>query len=155
MIMPEFDQYALMYDTLNLDDTDPDDNVPGPAGQGTHFGADTFAGPGGWWRNFGRRFGRPFRRPYAFGQYPVQFGDDADNAILKAAALDLVATIKRSGVPQGATRSVKFFAQSWNSASADTQLPTDGKYTQGIQAALDAALSSLAPGSGAAPQAVL
>lgn len=84
----------------------------------------------------------------------TQFGDDADNAILKAAALDLLSTV-RKGVPQGAIRSVKFFAQSWNSASADTQLPTDGKYTQTIQAALDAALTSLAPGSGAVPQAIL
>jgi hypothetical protein len=70
-------------------------------------------------------------------------------------ALDLLGSLQRTGAPQGATRSVKNFQTAWNTASADTQIATDGKYTQETAAALSAALSALAPGSGAAPAAVL
>jgi hypothetical protein len=83
------------------------------------------------------------------------FGVDADSAILRLAALDLMNSLRRNGIPQNATRPVVTFARSWNTASADSPLPTDGKYTQTIQAALDAALRALSPGSGGAPQAIL
>ncbi len=79
---------------------------------------------------------------------------DANNDVLKAMALDLLGSLQRS-VPQGATRSVMNFAQAWNAASADSQVATDGKYTQEIEGALDAALGALSPGSGSAPTAVL
>ena len=79
----------------------------------------------------------------------------ADDDILKAMALDLLGSLRRTGAPQYATRSVKNFAQAWNTASADTQIDSSGKYTQETAAALNAALSALAPGSGAAPAAVL
>jgi hypothetical protein len=79
----------------------------------------------------------------------------ADDDVLKAMALDLLGSL-RGGVPQGATRAVKNFVQAWNTASADQPITaTDWKYTQEIAAALSAALSALAPGSGAAPAAVL
>jgi len=79
---------------------------------------------------------------------------DANDDVLKAMALDLLGQLQRS-VPQGATRAVKNFAQAWNAASADSQIDTSGKYTQETAAALNAALSALAPGSGSAPAAVL
>lgn len=79
---------------------------------------------------------------------------DADTDVLRVMALDLLGSL-RGGVPQGATRSVKNFAQAWNAASADTQISTEGKYTREIEGALNAALSALAPGSAAAPAAVL
>ena len=79
----------------------------------------------------------------------------ADDDVLKAMALDLLGEVRRTGAPQGATRSVKNFAQAWNAASADQTISTDGKYTQETAAALNAALSALSPGSGAAPAAVL
>lgn len=80
---------------------------------------------------------------------------DANDDVLKAMALDLLGSLQRTGAPQYATRSVKNFAQAWNAASADTQIDTSGKYTQETAAALNAALGALAPGSGAAPAAVL
>ena len=79
----------------------------------------------------------------------------ADDDVLRAMALDLLAEIKRTGAPEGATRSVKNFAQAFNQASADAQIATDGKYTQEIAAALNAALSALSPASGSAPAAIL
>lgn len=80
---------------------------------------------------------------------------DADDDVLRAMAIDLLGSIRRTGAPQYATRSVKSFAQAWNAASADSQISADGKYTQETAAALNAALGALAPGSGAAPAAVL
>jgi hypothetical protein len=79
---------------------------------------------------------------------------DADNDVLRAMALDLLGSLRRS-VPQGATRSVMSFQQAWNAASSDSQIATDGKYTGETEGALNAALSALAPGSGAVPAAVL
>jgi hypothetical protein len=80
----------------------------------------------------------------------------ADDDVLKAMALDLLGSIRRTGAPQGATRSVKNFVQAWNAASADQPITsTDWKYTQEVAAALNAALSALAPSSGTAPGAVL
>jgi len=78
-----------------------------------------------------------------------------DDDVLKAMALDLLGSLRRTGAPQYATRSVMNFARAWNAASADTQIDTSGKYTQETAAALNAALSALAPGSGAVPAAVL
>jgi hypothetical protein len=78
----------------------------------------------------------------------------ADDDVLKAMALDLLSSLRRS-VPQGATRSVMSFQQAWNAASSDSQIATDGKYTGETEGALNAALSALAPGSGAVPAAVL
>ena len=80
---------------------------------------------------------------------------ESDNAILKLAALNLVEFLRRRGVPQSAAKQVRVFAQSWNTASDSNPISTDGKYTQEVQAALQAALGALAPGSGAAPQAIL
>jgi hypothetical protein len=80
----------------------------------------------------------------------------ADDDVLRAMALDLLGSLRRTGAPQGATRAVKNFVQAWNAASSDQPITaTDWKYTQEIAAALSAALSALAPGSGAAPAAVL
>jgi len=80
---------------------------------------------------------------------------NSDDDVLRAMALDLLGSLRRTGAPQYATRSVKNFAQAWNAASADTQIDTRGKYTRETEAALNAALSALAPGSGTAPAAVL
>ena len=80
---------------------------------------------------------------------------DTNDDILRMMALDLLASLRRTGAPQYATRSVKNFARAWNAASADTQIDTSGKYTQETAAALQAALGALAPGSGAVPAAVL
>ena len=78
----------------------------------------------------------------------------ADDDVLRVMAIDLLGSL-RNGVPQGATRPVRNFAQAWNTASADTQVATDGKYTREIEGALNAALSALSPNSGAAPAAAL
>jgi hypothetical protein len=78
-----------------------------------------------------------------------------DDDVLRAMAIDLLGSLRRTGAPQYATRSVKSFAHAWNTASADTQISTDGKYTREIEGALTAALGALAPGSGAVPAAVL
>jgi hypothetical protein len=78
-----------------------------------------------------------------------------DDDVLKAMALDLLGSLRRTGAPQYATRSVMNFARAWNAASADSQISTDGKYTQETAAALNAALAALSPSSGAAPAAVL
>jgi len=81
-------------------------------------------------------------------------GDAGDDAVLRAMALDLLASLRR-GVPQGATRAVKNFQIAWNAASVDTQIATDAIYTRETEGALNAALNALASGSGAAPTAVL
>ena len=79
----------------------------------------------------------------------------ADDDVLRAMALDLIGSLRRTGAPQYATRSVKNFAQAWNAASVDAQIATDGKYTGEIEGALNAALAALSPSSGTAPAAVL
>jgi hypothetical protein len=78
-----------------------------------------------------------------------------DDDVLKAMALDLLGSLRRTGAPQYATRSVMNFARAWNAASADTQIDTSGKYTRETEAALNAALTALSPNSGTAPAAVL
>jgi hypothetical protein len=88
------------------------------------------------------------------GASPSVFGDDADTGILRVMALDLLNTLKRTGAPQSATRTVKNFAQAWNTA-ADTPIDASGKYTRETEAALNAALASLAPNVGVAPSAIL
>jgi hypothetical protein len=79
----------------------------------------------------------------------------ADDDVLRMMAVDLLGELRRTGPKQYATRSVKNFAQAWNTASADTQIATDGKYTGETEAALNAALSALAPAHGTAPAAIL
>lgn len=79
----------------------------------------------------------------------------ADDDVLRAMALDLLAELRRTGAPQYATRAVKSFAQAWNTAQPDQPIDASGKYVRETQGALDAALAALAPGSGAAPAAVL
>lgn len=87
--------------------------------------------------------------------YGVVFGDDGDSNALRLYALDLLGSLKRAGVPQSATRPIRQFALAWNTSQPDQPILADGKYTKETQAALDAALSALAPGQGSAPTAVL
>jgi len=85
----------------------------------------------------------------------VQFGEDADTAVLRLATIDLAGYLRRQGVPQSSARQVATFQKAWNTASASNPLDTGGKYTRDTQAALDAALSALSPETGSAPQAIL
>ena len=79
---------------------------------------------------------------------------EADETVLKLAALNLVDFLRRRGVPQSSAKEVAIFEKAWNDAG-QSSLSTGGKYTQEVQAALASALGALAPGSGAAPQAIL
>jgi hypothetical protein len=127
--------------------------------------APSFGADGWWWWHFGRRAGLPYRSrrrfgrrwgwPGAFGRYQPSFGDDADTSALRLYALDLLGSLKRAGVSQNATRSIRQFALAWNAAQSDQPIAADGKYTRETQAALDAALQALAPGQGSAPTAIL
>lgn len=84
-----------------------------------------------------------------------KFGDESDIQILRLNSLELLRFLRVRGIPQYATGSVLSFQRSWNTVNPDQPLLTDGKYTQDVQGALDAALQGLAPRAGYAPQAML
>jgi hypothetical protein len=66
-----------------------------------------------------------------------RFHGDAENAVLRAAAIDLSNQLNSVGASQNATRSVWYFQQSWNAAGVgSSNLNVDGLYTQDVNQAL-------------------